>query len=100
MDLIPKFAELTRDNSEHSRRRRWWWTYARARGSSGFPEVYNGIRQSVNARLIFLEADDEAIIRRFSETRRPHPLGTDTSITKSIQLRAQRSWRPFAGWPT
>ena len=38
----------------------------------------------MNTRLIFLEADDEAIIRRFSETRRPHPLGTDRSISKSI----------------
>ena len=43
----------------------------------------------MNARLIFLEADDEAIRRRFSETRRPHPLGTERSISKSI--RSERS---------
>jgi UPF0042 nucleotide-binding protein len=33
---------------------------------------------------VFLEADDEAIMRRFSETRRPHPLGNEKGIAKSI----------------
>ena len=44
----------------------------------------------MNAKLVFLEADDAAIIRRFSETRRPHPLGTGRSIPQSIRSeRAQ-----------
>src|SRR5439155_21537478 len=50
-----------------------------------FPEVFSRIRRSLNAKLIFMEADDEAIVRRFSETRRPHPLRTDRSISKSIR---------------
>jgi UPF0042 nucleotide-binding protein len=54
-----------------------------------FPEIYASIRPQVQARLIFLEADDEAIQRRFSETRRPHPLGRGESILQSI--RAERS---------
>src|ERR1019366_4284486 len=61
VELIPKFAELKR-----------------------FPRVFSSIRKSVNAKLIFLEADNETIVRRFSETRRPHPLGTHKSITRSI----------------
>ena len=44
----------------------------------------------MTARLIFLEADDDAIVRRFSETRRPHPLGTDKSITRSIQSEREQ----------
>jgi UPF0042 nucleotide-binding protein len=44
----------------------------------------------VSARLIFLEADDDAIVRRFSETRRPHPLGTDKSITRSIESEREQ----------
>src|SRR5947209_12518936 len=40
--------------------------------------------------LIFLEADEGALLRRFSETRRPHPLGGDRSITKSIQAERAR----------
>ena len=37
--------------------------------------MYNRIRRKVPTRLLFLEADDATLIRRFSETRRPHPLG-------------------------
>jgi len=47
--------------------------------------LQRGIRNRVNASLVFLEADDNTIVRRFSETRRPHPLGTDNSIAKSIK---------------
>ena len=59
-------------------------------GLKAFPKVFTAIAKSVTARLIFLEADDDAIVRRFSETRRPHPLGTNKSITRSIESeRAQ-----------
>ena len=87
VELIPKFAELTCNNPS---------TQAAAivvdiregKGLKNFPEVYASIRKSVDAKLIYLEADDETIARRFSETRRPHPLGTSESIAKSI--RAER----------
>jgi len=53
-------------------------------GLKRFPEMFQQVRKSISTRLIFLEAGDEAIIRRFSETRRPHPLGTGKSIEKSV----------------
>src|ERR1051325_8451058 len=84
VELIPKFAELTRDNPRISAAA-LVVDVREGEGLKRFPEVYNGIKKSVKARLIFMEADDDAILRRFSETRRPHPLGTDRSIVKSIQ---------------
>jgi len=83
VDLIPKFAELTCDNPSIPAAA-LVVDVREGEGLKRFPKVYNSIRGSVNTRLIFLEADDQAIIRRFSETRRPHPLGTDKSIVKSI----------------
>jgi UPF0042 nucleotide-binding protein len=53
-----------------------------------FPAAYRRLKKSIPTRLIFLEADDDAIVRRFSETRRPHPLGTGNTIVRSI--RAER----------
>jgi len=50
-----------------------------------FPALFKKIRRLIPTRLVFLEADDEALIRRFSETRRPHPLGTDQSVEASIR---------------
>ncbi|MDR3699104.1 MAG: RNase adapter RapZ [Candidatus Sulfopaludibacter sp.] len=89
LELIPKFAELTRDSASiHGAA-----LVVDVRGGTGlkkFPEIFGSIRKSAGARLIFLEADDQAILRRFSETRRPHPLGTDRSVLKSIRSeRAQ-----------
>jgi RNase adapter protein RapZ len=89
VDLIPKFAELARDDpGAHSAA----LVVDVREGASlkRFPRVFSRIRKSVEAKLLFLEADDKAILRRFSETRRPHPLGTDKSITRSIRSeRAQ-----------
>src|SRR5262249_24487758 len=87
VDLIPKFAELTGDNPLAAADA-IVVDVREGQGLKRFPEVYNSILPSVNAKLIFLEADDEAIVRRFSETRRPHPLGTGQSILNSI--RAER----------
>jgi UPF0042 nucleotide-binding protein len=88
VELIPKFAELTRDNPS-IQAAALVVDVREGAGLKEFPKVYASIRQSVNARLVFLEADEGAIVRRFSETRRPHPLGTGKSITRSI--RAERS---------
>jgi RNase adapter protein RapZ len=87
VELIPKFAELTRDNPS-IRAAALVVDIREGAALRTFPEAYASIKESVNARLVFLEADDQAILRRFSETRRPHPLGTDRSITRSI--RAER----------
>jgi len=40
--------------------------------------------------LIFLEADHAALVRRFSETRRPHPLAPDRSVTEGIRDERSR----------
>ena len=86
VDLIPKFAELTHDNPSIISAA-LVVDVREGKGLKRFPEVYASIKGSVNARLVFLEADDATIVHRFSETRRPHPLGGQ-AITKSI--RAER----------
>jgi|SRR5579871_13200 len=82
--LIPKFAELTRDSAS-IRFAALVVDIREGQGLKRFPEIYARIRREIPTRLIFMEADDETILRRFSETRRPHPLGTEQSIGKSMQ---------------
>src|SRR5215472_12458108 len=80
--LIPKFAEMTRDSASI----RFAAIVVDIREGTGlkrFPAIFTRIRREIPTRLIFMEAEDETIIRRFSETRRPHPLGTEQSIAKS-----------------
>jgi len=53
---------------------------------SQFPRVYRRLRSmpKVKPMLIFLEASHSALVRRFSETRRPHPLARDRSVSEGI----------------
>jgi RNase adapter protein RapZ len=83
VDLIPKFAELVRDSAS-IRRAALVVDVREGEGLKKFPAIYRDIKTSVNTRLLFLEADDEALMRRYSETRRPHPLSAEQSIRVSL----------------
>ncbi|MGA2143468.1 MAG: RNase adapter RapZ [Bryobacteraceae bacterium] len=83
VELIPKFAELTRDNTSIPAAA-LVVDIREGEGLKRFPKVFADIKKSLAVQLIFLEADDAAIVRRFSETRRPHPLGASRSIVRSI----------------
>lgn len=88
VDLVPKFAELVRGSSE-IRRAALVFDIREGIGLQRFPRMYEQIRRRIPSRLVFLEADDATLVRRFSETRRPHPLGTDRSVLKSIKSERQ-----------
>ena len=51
-----------------------------------FPPALQALRRrkSLGTILIFLEANDNALVRRFSETRRPHPLAADQAAIEGI----------------
>jgi len=65
-----------------------------------FPPIYRRLHAlpSVEARLIFLEATRSALVRRFSETRRPHPLAPDRSAAEGVddERRKMRAIRALA----
>jgi UPF0042 nucleotide-binding protein len=42
-----------------------------------------------DVRVLFLEASDDVLIRRFEDTRRRHPLGENVSVTESIALERE-----------
>jgi UPF0042 nucleotide-binding protein len=84
--LIPTFAELC-TQSEARLERVAIVVDVRERGFlSQFPPIYRKLRSlpDVDAKLIFLEATRSALVRRFSETRRPHPLAPDRSVAEGI----------------
>jgi RNase adapter protein RapZ len=61
-------------------------TDVRAPGfAAELPRLYHEIdRRAVQPLLLFLESSDEALLRRFSETRRPHPVATDLPLEEAI----------------
>ena len=82
--LIPKFAELTKE-SPSVRSAALVVDIREGANLADFPRIYEEVRGRISTKLLFLEADDDVIVRRFSETRRPHPLGKDLSVTKSVK---------------
>ncbi len=59
---------------------------------SQFPKVLKKLRamRRLQPALIFLEASDQSLLRRFSETRRPHPLAHDRPVSEGIRQERAR----------
>lgn len=57
-----------------------------------FPSILRELRamRGLDPVLIFLEASDAALVRRFSETRRPHPLAHDRPVLEGIREERRR----------
>src|SRR5258708_19269118 len=49
------------------------------------PAILRHLRAENPATLVFIEAHDDALLRRFSETRRPHPLGHDRPVREGLR---------------
>ena len=64
------------------------------RGGEFFSELHENLAQlrgrSINLRLLFLEATDSALVKRFEQVRRPHPLQADGTILDGIAAERNR----------
>ena len=56
-----------------------------------FPDIIDVLkRKGIHCKILFLQADDATLLKRFSETRRKHPLsGSDTPLADAIDLERQ-----------
>jgi UPF0042 nucleotide-binding protein len=54
------------------------------------PAALEQIKKKITPKLIFLDASDETLLKRFSETRRPHPLTRRKSVIEAIRLERRR----------
>ena len=57
---------------------------------SDLPEAMRALRERRQIRLMFLDASDEALVRRFEAVRRPHPLQGDGTILDGIRMERER----------
>jgi len=48
------------------------------------PEILKRVKRLLRTRVVFLDAQDAVLVRRYSETRRPHPLGRQETVSRSI----------------
>ncbi len=87
IDLIPKFADLYAAPRSRIERAAVVVDIREGEALSQLPAMYQSLpRDKLKLSLVFLEASDRALIRRFEETRRPHPLGRDLPVREGIRL--------------
>jgi UPF0042 nucleotide-binding protein len=83
LELLPDFAVLVEKSAEVERAAivvdvREGLTLDR------LPEILKRVKKLLRTRVVFLDAQDAVLVRRYSETRRPHPLGKMETVSRSI----------------
>jgi len=88
--LIPVFSELYDEGRGEIERAALLVDAREGEQIEKLPIFYRALASDHPATLVFVEASDEALMRRFSETRRPHPLGHGASIAEGIREERRR----------
>src|SRR5690349_11566099 len=84
VDLIPIFAELHAAGEGDFARAALLVDAREGLQLEKLPELLKHLKKDHSIALVFIEANDDALLRRYSETRRPHPLGKNYSVRESL----------------
>jgi UPF0042 nucleotide-binding protein len=89
--LLSKFYELILKSDEEATKVALVIDVREGENLRTLPEIYADLKKEsgVETTLWFLEASDDALVRRFSETRRPHPLDPNRPILEAINLERE-----------
>jgi UPF0042 nucleotide-binding protein len=85
VELMPIFAELHEAGEGDFSRAALLVDAREGRQLQKLPGLLKHLRKDHPISLVFIEANDDALLRRYSETRRPHPLGKDYSVRESLR---------------
>src|SRR5436190_18078481 len=87
--LIPRFAELVGRSSEIERTA-LVVDVREGEQLASLPDIIKSVRRMLPTKMIFHEAEESVLLRRYSETRRPHPLGTSAPVKTSLADERRR----------
>ena len=88
LELIPQFADLVRSSIEITRA--VLVVDVREGLIDRFPAILQQVRKVLPTTVVYLEASDDVLVRRYSETRRPHPLRRNELVSESIAAERSR----------
>ncbi len=91
VELLPKFLELPIESNSQIA----GLAFVMDLREKGFLSKYNKIfdhlkRKGHDFEILFLEADEEILLRRYSQTRRHHPLSQDKSLLEGIRFEKKQ----------
>ena len=89
--LLPKFLEMPAE-TDHRIKGIGFVMDLRERGFlASFPEIFSKLREKKHdTELLFLEAEETVILRRYSQTRRHHPLGQDKTLLEGVRTEIEQ----------
>jgi RNase adapter protein RapZ len=85
VELIPIFAELHSAGEGDLSRAALLVDAREGAQLEKLPALLKHLRKDHPITLVFIDASDDALLRRYSETRRPHPLGKEQSVRESLR---------------
>jgi len=88
--LIPTFTELYEEGRGEIERAALLVDAREGQQIEKLPGIFRKLRSEHPITLLFIEATDDALMRRFSETRRPHPLSNGDSVAEGIRAERRR----------
>jgi UPF0042 nucleotide-binding protein len=85
--LIPVMADLARREDSDAQKIAVVADVRERTFITEFPPMWRRLKaeSDVNPTLVFLEASEPTLLRRYSETRRPHPLAPDRPVSEALQ---------------
>lgn len=83
LELLLEFARLVEKSTE-IRRAAIVVDVREGQTLDQLPEILKSVRTVLPTRVLFLDAQDSVLVRRYSETRRPHPLRKQETVSRSI----------------
>ena len=88
--LIPKFAELCAQTNGRMQEIALVIDVRERKFLTNLFDILDGLKKEGHrVMILFLNAGEESLVRRFSETRRPHPLAIDGSLVMGIRNERQ-----------
>ena len=89
--LVPKLVELLRAPSAQIRQAALGVDIRGGQALAQLEEIINRLDGSgISYEILFLDASDATLVKRYKETRRTHPLAGDGRVDKGIQLERER----------
>jgi len=85
VSIIPIFSELYVQGAGEIERAALGVDAREGEQLEKLPEIFRKLSKETHVTLVFVEASDDVLVRRFSETRRPHPIGRNLPVREGIR---------------